>query len=227
MEKRTLIMGGYDTASHNWTLSKCKITKAAQVQTLVNVPGRIAPLDFSTALTDGQPYYGTASLAATLECSEGNRDSRQSLINTLVNYVDGRRLNIVHPDHPEHYLSGRIQARQEYSDLAHCAVSISAVCDPWLYEAEETIVTLSATTTAKEVSISIHGRMAVVPVVTVASAVTITFNGSTWSLSKGEHILPDLYLTPSEVPGEPRIHKLTYTATGNVTLTYREAVLAV
>lgn len=226
MDKRTLTLGAYDTATHNWTLSACQIIKGAQVQTFISVPGRYAPLDASTALTDGQPYYESAGLEATLECSEGDRDFRQSLIETLVNYVDGRRLNIVHPDHPNHYLVGRIQTNPLYSDTAHCAVQISAVCDPWLYAAEETSVDVQAASTEQTATLYIRGRMAVVPVVTVADEAVITFRGNTWALSAGEHILSGLYLTPSEVPGAPAAHELTYTATDIVTFTYREAVLA-
>lgn len=226
MEKRTLMLGSYDTAVHGWTLSACAITKGAQVQTLVQVPGRYAPLDLSTILTDGQPYYDNAQLEATLECSNGDRDHRQALISTLVNYVDGRSVPIIHPDHPNHYLTGRVQANVLYSDLAHCAVQISAVCEPWLWEAEEISIQLSATATEMETDIEIHGRLAVVPTVTVAGEVSLSFEDHTWTLSEGTHILPDLCLTPSELPGIPASHKVTVSGDGSLVITYREAVLA-
>ncbi len=88
MTKRQLILDGYKTAEDGlFTLTSCKITKASQVQTFVSVPGRFAPLDLSTALTDGQPYYGNASLAAVLESSEGTREERQRRIEQMVNQL--------------------------------------------------------------------------------------------------------------------------------------------
>lgn len=226
MEKRTLILGEYDTAANGWTLVRCKITKAQQVQTFVAVPGRYAPLDASTYLTDGQPYYDNAALDVVLECSEGDRDHREQLISDLVNYVDGRSLELIHPDHTGHYLVGRVQAAPDYSDLAHCALTISAVCEPWLWAASETTVTLTGSTTEQTANIPIHGRLAVVPTITVTGEITISFEGYTWALSAGEHILPDLFLTPSEVPGEPNTHKIHFQGTGKAVLTFREAVLA-
>ena len=226
MKKRTLILGAYDTAFHGWTLKACKITKAQQVQTFVAVPGRYAPLDASTYLTDGQPYYDNAALDVVLECSEGDRDHREQLISGLVNYVDGRSLALIHPDHPNHYLVGRVQAAPDYSDLAHCAVTISAVCEPWLWAASETTITLSGSTTEKTANIPIYGRLAVVPTITVTGSITISFGDFTWALSAGEHILPDLFLTPSEVPGEPNVHIVRFQGSGKAVLTFREAVLA-
>ena len=56
MIKRQLILNNYKTAEDGlWTLAACKITKANQMQNFMDVPGRYAPLDLSTALTDGQP----------------------------------------------------------------------------------------------------------------------------------------------------------------------------
>lgn len=226
MEKRTLILGAYDTAAHGWTLTMCKITKAQQVQTFVAVPGRYAPLDASTYLTDGQPYYDNAVLDVVLECSEGDRDHREQLISDLVNYVDGRSLELIHPDHPNHYLVGRLQARSDYSDLAHCSVTIGAVCEPWLWAASETAITLTGSATEQAVNVPIYGRLAVVPTVTVTGEITIYFGDYTWALSEGKHTIPDLFLTPSEMPGEPKTHLVRFQGSGEAVLTFREAVLA-
>lgn len=149
MIKRKLIIDNYDTAAYGWTLSACKLTKGTQVQNFVNVPGRYAPLDLSTYLTDGQPYYGNANLAVTLESSEGTRDQRLTRIEALTNALDGRRMQIIHPDHPDRYLVGRVQVNPDYNDLAHCAVKLSAVCEPWLYNATETVTKVTAPTSTQ------------------------------------------------------------------------------
>ena len=48
-------------------------------------------------------------------------------------------MRIVHPDHPNSYHIGRLQVVPEYNDLAHCAVSLSAVLEPWRYNNAETV----------------------------------------------------------------------------------------
>lgn len=220
MEKRKLILDGYDTAADGlWTLASCVLTKGEQVQTFLSVPGRYAPLDLTDYETDGQPYYGNASLDAILESSEGDRDARRVRIDEMVNALDGMSATIIHPDHPDHYLVGRVQIYTQYNDLAHAAVQIKAVCEPWFYKSEETVVRLTASTTEQVAWIKNPGRLAVVPTVVITGTVTLTYGAYTWNLANGEHLLPDLYLTPGD-------HKITYKGSGTVTITYREAVLA-
>ena len=228
MEKRRLVIGNYDTAADGqWTLAALTLTKAAQVQTFVSVPGRAAPLNLSTYLTDGQPYYDNAHLDAILESSEGDRLARKSRIDLMVNYLDGQTVNIYLPDDPDHYLVGCVQVNKEYNDLAHCAVRVSAVCDPWLYAAAETVVHLEATETEQTAQLLNYGRLAVVPAVVTTGEVRIQYGASSWALSAGEHYLPDLFLTPGKGLGLPGVHNITYSGAGSITITYREAVLAV
>ena len=228
MEKRKLIIGAYDTTVTGlWTLSACQLTKAEQVQTFVEVPGRYAPIDLSTYLTDGQPYYSSAALDATLESSEGDRSERFDRIMYMVGLLDGRTWQIVHPDHPGRYLVGRVQVYQMYNDLAHCAVRVAAVCEPWLYNADATTVALTATTTAQTVDLLNYGTMPVVPTVVVSGTATLVWGENTWTLSTGTYNLPDLCLMPGTGNGQPGETGLTYSGSGTVTITYREAVLAI
>lgn len=228
MEKRRLIIGDYDTAADGrWTLTYWKLTKGAQVQTFVSVPGRVAPLDMSTHLTDGQPYYDNATLEVYLESSEGDRLQRAQRIDLMVNHLDGQTVRIYLPDDQDHYLVARVQVYPEYNDLAHCAVQVTAICEPWRYAAAETVVSLAATTTEQTAQLFNYGRLAVVPTLVTTGEVLISYGASSWALSAGEYILPELYLTPGKGLGLPGVHNITYSGSGNITITYREAVLAV
>lgn len=220
MSKRQLILNGYKTAEDGlFTLASLKITKASQVQTFVSVPGRFSPLDLSTTLTDGQPYYGSAGLEAVMESSEGTREERQERIGQLVSSLDGYTVTIVHPDHPDHYMVGRVQVTPEYNDLVHCAVRLTAVCEPWLYNETQTSVTVAATATAKTVNLVNSGRLASAPTLEVTGNVNLTYGAYSWALSAGVYQLPELYLTPGT-------HQVGYSGSGSVTFTYREGVLA-
>lgn len=220
MEKRKLIVNDYNTATNGpWVLASCVLTKGEQVQTFLDVPGRYAPLDLTDYLTDGQPYYSNALLDATLESSEGTRDARGTQIETIVNTLDGKQCRIVHPDHPNHYLVGRVQVYPQYNDQAHAAVQLSAVCEPWLYRAAETVAQGTASSTEKTMQLPNSGRLAVVPTVVTTGTITLTFGEYTWTLSAGDHTLPDLYLTPGT-------HTVKYKGSGTLKISYREAVLA-
>lgn len=224
MEKRTIRFGDYDTAAHGlWTLTAWEFPEPIPEENLVHIPGRYkGPLDLSTALTDGQPTYGARTLTATFESSEGDRMAREARISAMVNQLHGRRLEIVLPDHPMHYAIGRLKVQTIYNDLAHASVQIIAICEPWIYAKEETVVQLTATAEAQVVRLRNAGAMPVVPSVEVTAeqgaTVSLAYNGKNVAVSAGAYMWPDMLLTPGD-------HVLTYSGTGVATITYREAIL--
>jgi hypothetical protein len=227
MEKRKIIIGTYDTAVEGlWTLSAWAFGKAVAHENYADVPGHSGPLDLSTVLTDNEPYYGSREFEAVLESSEGSRLEREQRINSMINRLDGWRFNIILPDDPLHYINGRVRVEKIYNDPAHASVRVTATCDPWRYNSSETVVGLIATEAEQTVALINNGRLSVVPTVTVTGGtVRLKFNTSegvqSWSLAPRVYRpedLPDLYLKTGSLP-------LTYSGAGQITLTYREAVL--
>ena len=219
MQKRRIIIGTYDTALDGlWTLSAWTFSPASWRQKLVEVPGRDGHLDVSTVLT-GSPVYDSRTLTVSLESSEGNRLERRARIADMINRLDGLVWDIILPDDSLHYIRGRVRVAKKYNDPAHCAVTVTATCDPWLYALHETTVTLSASSAEQTATLFNRGCLAVVPTVTVTGGdVRLIYGASSRMLSPGIYTLPDIALTPGE-------HPVTYSGTGDVTFTYREAVL--
>lgn len=223
MEKRKIIIGAYDTALDGlWTLTTCKLGKAEAIENYAEVPGHNGPLDLSTVLTDGEPYYNNRPFEAILESSEGSRLERKERIDRMINMLDGWRANITLPDDPHHYITGRIKVEELYNDPAHCSVRVSASVEPWRYNVSETVVGLVAKATEQMVSLINNGRRSIVPTIKVTESVTLKFQVgtevSTWTLSAGEYRIPDIYIKTGSAP-------ITYSGSGQITLTYREAVL--
>lgn len=218
MNKRTLIIGTYNTAEHGWTLSSLKLGDAVMKTNYVEKPGGDGTWDLSTVMTDGEPRYKNRELSAVLECSEGTRATREELINSLVNQLDGWEWSIVLPDRPDHYLTGRVHVAVNYSDMAHASVSITATCEPWLYLTEEVNVVLTATSTEQSKVITNSGRRAVVPKLTVEGTVKLTFGTTTAQMTAGSYEWPAMLLTSGD-------HVLKYSGSGAVGISYREAVL--
>ncbi len=221
--KRTIILGDYDTAAHGlWTLTAWEFPEPDPVENLVQVPGRIqGPLDLSTALTGGEPRYSSRPLSITLESSEGTREARGARISDMVNRLHGQRLQIILPDHPNHYAVGRLSVRMLYNDPAHASVEVLGTCEPWLYARDETAVPLTATTAEQAATLRNSGAMPVVPLVTISgasAAVQLRYGVNSWTLSAGDYKLPALRLTPGD-------HVIYYSGAGTASITYREAVL--
>ena len=222
MAKRTIIFGSYDTAATGqWLLTGWEFSPAEYKSEFVPVPGRDGDLDLSTSLTDGVPKYGNRVLTATFESSEGTRLEREARINTMINWLDGWKMNITLPDDDAHYITGRVHVAREYNDMAHCAVRVEAVCEPWRYNVNETIHVLTAAETTQTAMLSNAGRRTVVPLLSITgegASIELSFGGANWALSAGMYQLPDMVLNQGGAP-------LTYKGTGTLTVSYREAVL--
>lgn len=224
MQKRKLIIGTYDTAVDGlWTLTGWALGRAELRENYADVPGHSGLLDLSTVLTDGEPYYGSRPFEAFLESSEGTRLEREQRIDQMINALDGWRLNIVLPDDPHRYITGRVRVEKLYNDLAHASVHVTATCDSWRYNTSETVVGLLATDTEQTVALINSGRLSVVPNIKISEgSVTLRFTvgteDRTWALSPGDYMIADIYLKTGSAP-------LRYSGTGQILITYREAVL--
>ncbi len=221
MTKRGMTIGSYDTVvTGQWLLTAWNFSDPVQETDFIPVPGRRkGPLDLSAVLTDGDPTYGSRTLTATFESSEGNRLERESRISVMTNWLDGWKANIKLPDDDAHYIVGRVSVKRLYNDMAHASVQVTAVCEPWRYNNEETVVVLEGTAETQTVTLPNQGRLAVVPLLTVTDGdVLLATGGSSWALSPGTYALPDLLL--------PQGGKtVTYSGVGTLTFTYREGVL--
>lgn len=224
MQKRKIIIGDYDTAADGlWTLTGWSLSKATAYEDYAEVPGHNGPLDLSTVLTDGEPYYGSREFEATLESSEGTRAEREARIEKMINKLDGWRFNIVLPDDPLRYITGRVRVERLYNDLVHASVHVSATVDPWRYNKSETVLGLNATEEEQTAVLINNGRRSVVPQIIVNNdPVTIIYSTGTdektWTLNPGEYILADIYLKSGAAP-------VRYRGAGQIIFTYREAVL--
>lgn len=222
MKKRGLTLGTYNTADYGWVLQAgWKLSPAEQKTNYVDRPGGDGSWDLSTTLTDGIPRYKTRTLTATFECSDGDRLSRETKIRNMINLLDGMQENIKLPDDDFHYIFGRLHVSRDYNDLAHAAVTVTAVCDPWKYSNTETVVGLTASATKQAVKLTNKGRRSVVPTLNVTgtgASVRLEYGTGSMALGVGTYQWPDLLLTPGS-------HEVLYSGTGSVTITYREAVL--
>ena len=217
---RKLILGTYDTILNGpWTLSALELTAAQQRTQFVEVPGRDGELDLSAALTDGAPRYGNRTLTATLERSDGTRMDREYAINTMVNWLDGWRMDVRLPDDDTHYLTGRVHVAKLYNDMAHAAVSVTVICDPWRYSNHETVLTMAAGSSAAPARLPNGGRKTVVPLIQITGGTVNLVAGSySWALGAGTYQLPDLIVPQGGLD-------ITYSGSGELRVSYREAVL--
>lgn len=218
MLKRGMIFGTYHTAARDWTLTGWTLSAPETKTHYIDKPGGDGSWDFTTALTGGLPRFHNRELTATFELSVGDRMAREREIRSMINQLHGLSMQIELPDDEEHYLVGRLHVAKLYNDNAHAAVEITATCEPWKYKYAEAWMLLAAMATPQTAVISNTGRREVVPTFTVTGEAVIGYGKSSWALGAGTHVIPDLQLVQGE-------HIITYSGSGTIKLTYREAVL--
>lgn len=227
-QKRGLLIGDYDTAAEGWVMSAYAFSEPEELTNYVTVPGRVkGPLNMSTVLTGGEPTFGSRNLSASFECSDFTRLERDQLISNMVNQLHGREFEITLPDEPDRYIVGKVYVKKEYSDMAHCKVNLTAVCEPWRYNKQETVIVWNGSENEVEVMLYNNGRMPVIPTIEVSTPdgypVILHDNKLqlTESLFAGTYKLPKLVLKSGNTP----INVLDATGEAVVTFSFREAVL--
>ncbi len=217
MTKRKVIFGAYDTASSGgWTLNAWSLSPAEYQSDRITVPGRDGSLDLTAALTGGEPRYNDRTLTVRLESSEGTRLEREETINSMINQLSGRKMNIVLPDDSTRYIVGRLQVAKEYNDLAHAAVNVTAVCDPYKYKLSPTVAEYDVTGSL-EIALQ-NDRKPVVPTVTTDAEITVEFAETTIVFPAGTRRAPALILTEGN-------NVMTLTGTGHIKFEYQEGTL--
>lgn len=208
----------YTTAGKGWTLASCVLSAPVQKTNYVDRPGGDGSWDLSTTMTDGLPRYQNRTLTVALECSEGDRLTRETLIREMVTLLDGKRLWVTLPDDTVYHLLGRIHVSRKYNDLAHAAVTITADCEPWKQKLYTTTHLYGLSATETTINMTNSGGRTVVPTIEVGGEARLVFGTSSISLSKGKHRWPDLLLTPGT-------HQLKVSGSSSLILSYREGVL--
>ena len=216
--KRFILFDKYNTA-YDWglTLTAKAVSDAEPKTNYQELAGVSGTLDLTEALT-GDVAYSDRTLTASFSVSEGTVREREALLRKITAVLHGRRVRIVEPDNPEHYLIGRVKIKKEQNSHAYSAFDIEAVCEPWRYavnESERRVVVMK-----NSIDVVLHntGVKPVCPVITVTGTVSITDNGVTTELKTGSYKITDIRLRPGA-------NVITVSGSGSVVFTYREAVL--
>lgn len=219
MHKRFLKLGDYVTSVPGFTLCSWSLSPAAYRAVRETVPGMDGDAD-CTDLLVGHAVYNSRTLTAVLELSERNRLYRQGVIDDMLNRLDGRNMQIVTPDDPCRYLVGRVHIEQQYNDMAHAAVKVTAVCDPWRYDRNERAYYLTNDAIQQLVKLRNQGRKTVCPTfVTDANCTIQTEYGVMHTADKaGKYQWDDILLSPGAT-------QLMHAGSGALEIHFREAIL--
>lgn len=212
--KRAFQFDKYNTA-YDWglLLTAKDLTPPDPKTNYVQLDGMSGSLDLTEALT-GEVAYNDRTMTATFVSTDGTFAERVALLRDITAALHGRKVAIVDPDDPDHYLLGRVKVKAVQAP-SYMELTVEATCEPWRYAINETERRVDA---PGDVVIRNEGSRTVCPILAVTGTVSITVNGATSKLDEGSYKITDLRLVPG-------VNVVGVSGTGSVTFTYREADL--
>ena len=199
----------------------------------VDVPGGNGSVDLTEALT-GYPVYenriGSWEFAVTNDFRPWN-----VAYSDIMSFLHGKRMKAILEDDFNFYYEGRFAVNQwasnkdysvltiDYNVYPYKRSTISSV-EEWLWDPFDfeigVIRDYNALSVSGELSVDIIGSdEPIVPIITVtttdSSGMDVVVNGTTYHLTDGENVKPELLVQSGE-------HTFTFKGNGTVTINYRE-----
>lgn len=217
--ERFFILDKFNTW-YNWrlVLTAKSVTPPEPKTNYVKIDGMSGSLDLSESLT-GEITYEDRTVSASFWTNEGTFKERETLLQTIVAALHGKKIRIIEPDDPDHYFYGRVKVKSFKNILPYAEFSIEATCEPWryaLYDAERRIEVNSQIVT--NAIITNNGVKTLCPVITVTGSVNIIYNGAETTLTDGTYKISDVKLRQG-------YNIIGVSGNGSATFTYKEAGL--
>ncbi len=159
----------------------------------VSIPGSNNDLDLTEAF--GDVFYEALTYPLVFNVIDAINTWDEKL-RTITNYLHGKKMKVTFSDDPNYYYYGRVTVNELSSNRNLGILSLSCRFEPYKYKQNET--TKEYTVSAGNSYTFTNGRMKVVPTLTLSSAMTLTFNGSSISLGAGTFKILDIEFTEGD-----------------------------
>lgn len=146
----------------------------------VSIPARNGDLDLTEWA--GDVFYENLSFPLEFNVIDPMNTWDEKL-RQITNYLHGKKMKVTFSDDAEYYYLGRVTVNELSSDRNVGLLSLSCNFEPYKYKQEVTVKEYAVS--AGNTYTFTNGRMKVVPTLTLSSAMTISFNGNSYSLNAG------------------------------------------
>lgn len=178
----------------NLLITSKEITPPELNTNYVEIGGMSGSLDLSEALT-GEITYKDCTISASFWTDHGSRNDRAVLIQNITRTLHGRKIKIIEPDDPNHYMIGRVKIGQYENVIAYSTINMEFICEPWKYAIAESERIVSCDATRRiECVINNNGIKTLCPDVVVTGDITLSVGDDSIVLTTGKYKLSDLKL---------------------------------
>ena len=192
-----------------------------------DVPGMDGELDLTDAITDDVKFKNR-KLSFTFTAIDPVKQFF-IVLSEVTNFLHGKRLSVVMDDDKNFYYEGRCKVNQFKTDkrtatiIIDCDVEpfkteINSAGEPWIWDTfsfVDGIIYVNEVKISRRATINLINRRKIVsPTFTCTSAMTVSFNSSTYSIPKGTTIVLGVRLQVGD-------NYVTFRGTGTVTIQYK------
>lgn len=162
----------------------------------------------------GRIFYNNRTFSISFTCRDKARFD--DTLNKLVSFLHGQQVKATFWHEPEYYYFGRVSVNQYTSDKGTGTIELDCNFQPYKLKQMPTITVDDIS--ASKIVVYKNDRMIVTPTFKASSQMNFSFNDNDYALSTSETTFPDLEFTQGD-------NIITYTGTGQVTVTYQEGAL--
>lgn len=174
---------------YHMNLLSCKITPPVRKTYPINVPGADGEIDAAEGMYPAR--YEMRTITATFAPS--GRPLTDT-VSALINALEGRTVEVILPGDAEHYMSGTVHVVGAGGMVAP-EIMLTILCMPWKYAAQEREYTVPASATERTYTLVNGGTREAVPTLELSGDATITFDGSTYTISAGKYMMTELTIS--------------------------------
>lgn len=182
-------------------------------ENMVNIPGGDGVLDLTASLA-GRPTYNNRTGSWTFYVQNGFKDW-SVLYSEIMVYLHGQTFKAILEDDPAYFYEGRFSVNQWKSDKDYSQIVINYNVGPYKKEINNTgsdwlwdpfnfetdiIRNYKNLSVLTSLTVVVEGDMmdSVPVIIATASGMQVTYEGKTYSLSKGANTIPQIVLHSGE-----------------------------
>lgn len=195
-------------------------------ENMVNIPGGDGVLDLTASLA-GRPTYNNRTGSWTFYVQNGFKDW-STLYSEIMVYLHGQTFKAILEDDPAYFYEGRFSVNQWKSDKDYSQIVINYNVGPYKKEINNTgsdwlwdpfnfetgiIRNYKNLFVLTSLTVVVEGDMmdSIPVIIASASGMQVTYEGKTYSLSKGANTIPQIVLHSGE-------NTLVFTGQGTITI---------
>lgn len=200
---------------HHWGLmlkSRPVISPPTPKTKYVDVPGMNGSLDMTQALT-GYVQYENRKITFEFVLM-ADRDAWSAIYSDVLDYLHGRKLDIIMDEDPMFYYTGRVTVNKWSVSHRIPTITMTAEVEPFK-TARYSDPQYKNLTVEESRTVMLHGmRKPTVPAFTVSADMQLDFGGKTYVLPAGTSTLPDIVIREGA-------NTLVFTGSGTVSIDYK------